>query len=74
MQEADDVSDFDGEGVYLAACKRPDAADALSVLLNSGFPCKALEAPTGESSSRRSFKDCHLPTETPTQILWCRIC
>jgi hypothetical protein len=51
MQEADDVSDFDGEGVYLAACKRPDAADALSVLLSSGFPCKALRAPTGEPPS-----------------------
>jgi hypothetical protein len=65
MQEADDVSEFDGEGVYLAACKRPDATDALSVLLNRGFPCKALEAPTGKPPFPRSCKYCHLLTETP---------
>ncbi|GAQ87861.1 hypothetical protein KFL_003830100 [Klebsormidium nitens] len=45
MQELEDVRDFDGAGVYLAACKRSDITDALQMLLDSRFPCHALEAP-----------------------------
>lgn len=50
MQELDEVRDFDGAGVYLAACKRSDTTDALNLLLDSRFPCRALEAPAGEST------------------------
>lgn len=53
MEELDDVRDFDGTGVYLAACKRSDDVDALQVLLDSRFPCRALEAPTGEGACAR---------------------